>query len=112
MNKIIEETLENDIPVTTTINPQTKKKEYMLEGFYKSGIVKLIEEDDKLIAISRYNERTNVESLFDIVLLNYEWWVSSKERYEGWENPDNMWIPLLLKFNLIKHVVKTIEYYE
>lgn len=112
MNKIIEELIENNIPVITTFNPQTKKKEYILEGFYKSGTVKLIETDDKLTAIARYNEETNIESLYDIVQLNYEWWISSKERFDGWKNPDQLWIPLLIKYNFIKHVIKTIEYYE
>lgn len=107
MNKIIEQVLENEIPVTLRMNRITHKVEYIIEGFYKSDTVKLTEEADHLLAIARYDERTEIYSLYDLVKLNYRWWNFSKDRFNDWASPCVYWIPLWIKAGLIKENEKT-----
>jgi hypothetical protein len=107
MNKIIEELLENNIPFS-----METKNEYILNGFYKSGEVRLIETDGKLIAHARYNEQTAIEKLSDLVALNYDWWLNSRDRFDGWKSPESIWIPLLEKYGFIKSVTVTKTEYK
>lgn len=103
MNKIIEEILKEGISVLMEHNIEFDRTEYIIHGFYKSGTVKLIEcEDAALQAIARYDQKTYVNSVRDIVELNYDWWQKSKDRFDGWKEPDPFWIKLLLKYDFIK----------
>ena len=95
MNAIILDLLKNNISVAFSYNYETSEIEYTIDGFYKSGMVLLIERGEKLIATSRYNEQTDIINLIDLVQLNYNWWDTSKDRFSGWKNPDPKWIPLL-----------------
>jgi len=111
INNIVNELIENNISVSIEYDQSINKLVYILKGFYKSDTIKLIETDDKLIAHARYEEETLIESLRDIVELNYRWWKSSKDRFEGWANPDSQWLPLLLKYGFIKEEIKVIKTY-
>ena len=111
MNKIIEELLKKGVPVEMIHNKDTDKTEFVLDGFYKSGEIRLIEKEEKLYAHARYNEVTEINSLFDLVNLNYDWWKYSEDRFDGWINPDPTWLPLLLEFGLVKEETKTITTY-
>lgn len=112
MNKIIEEILKNGIPVSMEYNKEKNKIVYIIEGFYKSGSINLEEKEneDVLIATARYDEQTIVESFKDLVSLNYDWWMYSKDKYDGWKSPESRWLPFLLEMGLVKqnveHVVK------
>ena len=65
-----------------------------------------------MVAHARYNEKTDIESLDDLVHLNYTWWQNYKDRYEGWQNPEQDWIPLMEKLNLIQKEVKIVTTYK
>lgn len=54
---------------------------YTIDGFYKSDGVSIETEDGKLIATARYNEKTEINKLEDIVALNYEWWEYSRDKF-------------------------------
>jgi hypothetical protein len=97
----IEELVEEGIPVTLQ-----KGGSFHIEGFYKSSGVTVQLEDDGWVAVARYNEVTQIETLHDLVGLNYHWWQCSKDRFDGWSQPESAWVPLLLKFGYIKE--KTI----
>jgi hypothetical protein len=97
----IEELVEEGIPVTLQ-----KGGSFHIEGFYKSSGVTVQLEDDGWVAVARYNEVTQIETLHDLAGLNYHWWQCSKDRYDGWAQPDPRWVPLLLQFGYIKE--KTI----
>lgn len=112
--KLIRELLEKGFSITEVSILETGELAYGLDGFYKSGSVKLYENRNCICALARYNEVTNLddyENHFDaLVDLNYRWWKSSKERFDGWSSPDPKWLPYLLEKGLIKQ--KTITVYE
>lgn len=85
---------------------------YRIDGFYKSGGVDLYETSDGIFAEARYNEINQIESIDDLISLNYTWWQRSKERYDGWTNPDSKWINLLLRKGLVTEKVKTVKTYQ
>jgi hypothetical protein len=108
MNPIIREIIEKGIRVIIEYNKETKKDEYVLHGFYKSGTATLFEDlDGRLMARARYNEITPINTFNDIVYLNYEWWTNSRHRNECWEEPDKEWLPFLIEAKLIKVETKT-----
>ena len=98
MNNIIEELLKEMVSVEVEYDPKMGIV-YILHGFYKSDTVKLIEnESGILIAYARYNEKTVIESVKDIVKLNYDWFSFSEDRHSSWSTPDNRWFNLLVKY--------------
>lgn len=70
--------------------------EYEVGGFYKSNTVRVNVANQTVTA--RYDEVTEfdpanlTETLVD---LNWDWWLRSKDRYDGWSQPDGAWLPLL-----------------
>lgn len=79
----IQELLEHDIPVSLT------KDGFVVEGFYKSGTIEIqCRNEADWYAVARYQEKTDVEDIQDIVAINHLWWLRGKERYEGWSQPD------------------------
>lgn len=113
MNKIIEEIVKNGIPIQLSFNKEKNKMIYTIDGFYKSGSIDLEEKDDgnDLIATARYGEQTLVCNFNDLVSLNYDWWMYSKDRYDGWKTPEGCWLPFLLDMGLVKKTVETITKY-
>lgn len=97
--ELIVELLKNGISVELELKNDVIG--FKIDGFYKSGTVTLIQEDDHFIAHARYGETELIESLSDLVSYNRYWWSASKERNEGWTKPNSKWLPLLLKFNLV-----------
>jgi hypothetical protein len=72
--------------------------EFKVYGFYKSDSVTVHTVNQTLTA--RYNEVDEfmVEDLTSaLVTLNHQWWERSRERYDGWAEPDAAWKPLLLE---------------
>jgi hypothetical protein len=112
MANLVMELIKSGVRVFSEHSIQTGKPEFVVEGFYKSGTAVLIEVDGKIIAHSRYDKKTEINSLYDLAVLNYDWWKSSKDRFEGWANPDTMWIPILEKFNLITKKIETLTTWE
>lgn len=113
MNKIIEEILKKGIPIQISFNNEKNKIIYTIDGFYKSNSIDLEEIDGEydLIATARYGEQTNVSNFNDLVSLNYDWWMYSKDRYEGWKNPESRWLPFLIDMGLVKKTVETFVKY-
>lgn len=109
MNQIIDQLVRTGISVVVSFNKEEDRIEYIVDGFYKSGTIKLIDEGDGndenfLTAIARYDERTTISSVRDLVKLNYDWWQSSRDRFDGWKDPNIMWIPLLLDYSFIQTI--------
>jgi len=90
INKIIEDSIKIGIPVKCEYVPNIGFV-YEIDDFYKSGTISIKEENGKLIATARYNEKTEIEEPIDIVNLNYRWWVYSKDMYEDWKYPSEIW---------------------
>lgn len=97
-NPIICAIVERGIPLKITIDG------FVIEGFYKSNEIKLKPMIDLFgfTAISRYNEKIYIKHFDDLVYLNYEWWKRSKNRFDGWKNPDPLWINDMVRLDLIK----------
>lgn len=113
MNKIIEEIVKNGIPIQLSFNKEKNKMIYTIDGFYKSGSIDLEEKDggNDLIATARYGEQTLVCNFNDLVSLNYDWWMYSKDRYDGWKNPESCWLPFLIDMGLVTKTVETVVKY-
>ena len=108
MNEIILELIKRGISVTTEFDKTIDKVVYTVNGFYKSGTVKLIEEPDGLYVHQRYDQVDKVESCREIVSLNFYWWNHSKDRFDGWKDPDPRWLPLLIDEGCVEAVTETI----
>ena len=98
--------IEAGVPVTFT------KDGVVLEGFYKSGNVTLVERPHDLptlIAIDRYKEETVIQDVQDIIDLNFDWWERSRTRgVDGWERPAGGWLSLFEAQGLVEKRTKTI----
>ena len=71
------------------------------EGFYKSDIAELAIDDlGRLIALTRYNTITVIESFQDLVKLNHKWWMYSRSRAKYWEVPNEKWIEFFELYKL------------
>jgi len=99
INKIIEDSIKIGIPIKCEYVPN-RGFVYEIDNFYKSGTISIEEENGKLIATARYNEKTEIVEPKDIVNLNYQWWQYSKDRYEGWKYPLEIWSRLFKIFEL------------
>ena len=105
MESVIKELLSNGIQIDLTL--KNNQIAYKIYGFYKSDHVTLYEESDGWYAEARYNEVISIDDLRDLVLWNYEWWKSSRGRYDGWSAPSNGWSELMTKHHLLKTNVTT-----
>jgi len=80
-----------------------KMKNYIkVFNFYKSDTVEIYEEEGSFIAHSRYDIKTPINSIEDLVQLNYQWWQSSKAKLEDWETPSPEWETLYKKLQIAK----------
>jgi hypothetical protein len=84
---------------------------FTVGGFYKSGTVEVDIKYDQITA--RYQEINDFSDDLEYMLtrVNYEWWQKSKNRYEGWENPSEQWVPLLIEHGFITKTEKVITEY-
>jgi len=100
MDTILKELAVNGIYAIINHN-NTSNKEYYIDGFYKSGLIKLVEIEGKIFAHSRYNTKTEILSIKDLIHLNFLWWKYSKDLFYGWALPNCIWLTLLIKEGLI-----------
>ncbi len=107
MNPIIIELLKNGISVSLQYNKHDDRVEYLVSGFYKSGVITMVEYDNVLKYAARYGANGEIIELSDLIRLNHEWWLASRDRSEGWAQPDPKWLPLLIKAGLVQQVTKT-----
>lgn len=112
LNEIILECCKREIPVSCSYNKENDRLEYEISGFYKSGNVKLYIDNDDIICSQRYDRSDVVESFKDLVGINFYWWNSSKERYDGWKDPDHNWTNSLIEFGYIKKKETVVVTYE
>lgn len=112
MNPIIREILEKGLTLTIGYNKEEDRFEYTLGGFYKSDTITLIEragyDDVSLMAIARYKEHTIIHNFDELVMLNYSWWKSSQNRFDGWNAPNGDWLPFFLEKKLVEVETKII----
>lgn len=86
--------------------------QFSVGGFYKSGTVEV--DIEKETITSRYDEISefNNDLKQSLTKLNYDWWNRSKDRYDGWSNPDSSWEPLLLEYGFISKSEKIVVEYK
>ncbi len=109
MEKFIKELLSKGISVSE-VTLENGFFIYAISGFYKSGTAKLWLENDQIYAKTRYDTITEIDSFEDLLRLNFKWWEQSRDRFEGWKNPDSAWLPHLLSYDYV--VSKTNINYE
>lgn len=118
LENILETLLNYGIRVELVIHPDDDQRErhpfgFRIGGFYKSGSVTLMPYDDDgtLYAIDRYNGKREIYDIRSLCALNVEWWERSKNRYDGWADPDINWIPLLIEYGFINEKVMEVKTY-
>ena len=118
LEKLIIELLEKEFyfsGVCLLKTDETCEIGYALQGFYKSNDVKLFEKDGSIFALARYDELTKLsdeEPFYSLINLNYEWWQRSKNRWDGWENPEEKWLKYFLEQGLVKENIQILKTYE
>ncbi len=81
-----------------------------LSGFYKSdGLTYIREVDGNIVLEMRYGEEKIVEDISDIVSASYDWYEYSKDRFDGWAQPDALWGSLYEKYGHGKFVERTVK---
>lgn len=112
LTNIVKEILSHNINISLNYDKEIDELIYEVDGFYKSGTVKLKIVEGEIIAKSRYDQNDVIEDLEDLIRLNYRWWKNSCDRYDGWKNPDFRWIQLLKTYGLIEEVTNTTISYK
>jgi hypothetical protein len=113
MNSLIIEILKKGFTLEMEYNPEQDRIEYYLFGFYKSDRIMLYENDHStLTARSRYDEIDIIDNFYNLVALNYRWWISSRERYDGWKVPDSKWLPFLIEEGFVVEKVDVVKSYD
>ena len=114
LEKLIRELLEKGFYFSGVCLLKTGELAYELQGFYKSGDVKLFQKDGSIFALTRYDELTELseEPFHSLISLNYNWWQRSKNRWNGWENPEEKWLKYFLEQGLVKENIQIVKTYE
>lgn len=116
MERLIKDIVKAGIPVTINymLENGLDKFYYEIPGFYKCGTVRLEKisdqswKDNVWECHARYNEVTIIESLYDLIFINYDWWIRSKRTCDPvWKNPDPLWENLLLE--TVPGIKKTVK---
>jgi len=62
------------------------------DGFYKSdGMARLVVENGRLFLRARYDKKTEIGCIDDVVRCSKEWHKYSEKLFEGWETPPANW---------------------
>jgi hypothetical protein len=102
MEKLIEDIVKRGIPVKIFYDSTHDNIVYCIDGFYKSDTINLYKTSTgKWECAARYNEINIVESFDDLVHINYVWWIRSRDRYEGWQEPHGYWKQHLIDMKLV-----------
>lgn len=111
IEEIINELLDNNIEVTMKKSDDNIR--YYLPGFYKSsGFVYLVEENSHVYCYQRYDEKTPIGDMIDVLYVNRRWWTITKERNPGSIiEIDEEWKKLLVKHGVVKEETKMITTY-
>lgn len=92
----IQELLEAGVDVSLT------KDGFVVDGFYKSGTIEVKQNiGNGWEAFARYGSVDPIRDTIDVVGINYHWWQQSKDRFDGWSQPDSRWLPLLVKYGYV-----------
>lgn len=105
-NPIILELARKSIPFTV------ENQLIRVDGFYKSDCARLSLQSGKLIAETRYNQVDEINKFEDLVYLNYDWWLKSKDRSDAWKKPDGAWRAVLLEYKYVTSYIYQEEKFE
>jgi hypothetical protein len=111
MHEIIMTLVDAEIPVT--LKRHGGGVSYEVPGFYRSGTVLLMHnaETGGLVARDGDGDIIRIDSLKDLVLLNYDWWMQSRSRHEDYTSPDHQWAKLLVQHGLVEVEEKVVRSY-
>lgn len=105
-NPIFGQLISSGISFTVFQDRSNLRTVYRIEGFYKSGFCDLQEIDGKLFAYTRYDQSDVIESMEDLIRLNYDWWQNSK--WKGWTEPEAGWGEMFVAQGLAKKTEKVV----
>lgn len=85
---------------------------YKIDGFYKSGTAILVPKaSGRLLAKTRYGNEDDIDDFRELVALNHQWWVRSKDRHDGWERPAEPWATWMVEFGMVKVNTRIVKEY-
>ncbi len=93
--------------IEITLKLEQEELRYYIEGFYKEdGSTYLTNYDKESFYVSgRYAKNYKfIESLRELVIINYQKWLDYRNKYEGWSQPAANWIKLFQNFDLVEKV--------
>lgn len=105
MEEIIKELLDWGIIISGVSLAEDNSLAYCIKDFYESDNVILYQVNGIFYVKSKYEEITNLgdkasDVLYQLTLLNYEWWIKSKDLFKVWIKPDVRWAYLYDEFKL------------
>ena len=80
---------------------------YQVNGFSKSGSVKLYEQDKKVLCEARYNEIYEITCFDDLVRVAFEWFENYRDR-DVFSEPSELWVEDFVRLGLVKKSQKTV----
>ena len=106
LNSIIEECAERNIPVNISKHSSGKIC-YEIHGFSKSGTATLYINKNKIICETRYDNKEEIDSFYDLSLVALEWYMNYKDR-NPFEHPAEYWAEYWVEKELMKKEVQII----
>lgn len=90
--KVVEILAKAGIGTSIRMNSDGRLVAFFDDGFYKSdGMARLEPENGDVYLCARYNEKTKITSLDDVVSVSHDWYEHSKDRFDGWATPPAHW---------------------
>lgn len=86
---------------------------YKVGGFYKSDFMTIYSHaSDELTfsAVDRYSCVSELRDFDDLVRLNHQWWIRSRNRSDAWSEPDLRWGKEFIRLGLARK--KVVEVWE
>lgn len=65
--------------------------EFLIEGFYRNGALRLLERDGQMVAIDRRNRESVIQGFDDLARINHQWWCASSKRGQ-YVVPNRPWL--------------------
>lgn len=102
LSRVLGDVMRHAVPNQLHYDSENKRFVFGIEGFYKHGAIKMWADGYTIMVKDRYNPPFEIKSAEELAKFNYDEWCSYRERFSGWEQPESAWIPILLKYGLIK----------
>lgn len=77
-------------------NIDTKVGDFLLDGFYTNGPLRLSEQDEGMVAIDKRGRKEAISSFDDLARINFRWWRLSTDK-DRYMIPQRPWIDAFIQ---------------